>query len=137
MSVVCVWKFTDLPRATQWPATPPPKADRPTGGLSWSWCPFNKNLVLNRSGGGRGQIAWSCPDHHLLADLYPNQELGVHAPRIPPACGGMQRCAQRSTGGTRCSASAMRVVVRCGRWEEHTSELQSRGHLVCRLLLEK
>src|SRR5437870_13782088 len=28
----------------------------------------------------------------------------------------------------------------CGRWkrsEEHTSELQSRGHLVCRLLLEK
>src|SRR5215208_8423580 len=26
---------------------------------------------------------------------------------------------------------------RCGRSEEHTSELQSRGHLVCRLLLEK
>src|SRR5437870_10844945 len=27
--------------------------------------------------------------------------------------------------------------VRRGRSEEHTSELQSRGHLVCRLLLEK
>src|SRR5439155_13868760 len=26
---------------------------------------------------------------------------------------------------------------KCGRSEEHTSELQSRGHLVCRLLLEK
>src|SRR5437870_13269671 len=26
---------------------------------------------------------------------------------------------------------------RCRRSEEHTSELQSRGHLVCRLLLEK
>src|SRR5207253_4593341 len=26
---------------------------------------------------------------------------------------------------------------RCDRSEEHTSELQSRGHLVCRLLLEK
>src|SRR2546429_1784031 len=26
---------------------------------------------------------------------------------------------------------------RCGRSEEHTSELQSRLHLVCRLLLEK
>src|SRR5690625_6014936 len=25
----------------------------------------------------------------------------------------------------------------CGRSEEHTFELQSRGHLVCRLLLEK
>src|SRR5690625_6637752 len=28
-------------------------------------------------------------------------------------------------------------VVRKQRSEEHTSELQSRGHLVCRLLLEK
>src|SRR5439155_4227396 len=27
--------------------------------------------------------------------------------------------------------------VNCSRSEEHTSELQSRGHLVCRLLLEK
>src|SRR5690625_7035560 len=30
-----------------------------------------------------------------------------------------------------------RVLVREARSEEHTSELQSRGHLVCRLLLEK
>src|SRR5947209_13319198 len=29
------------------------------------------------------------------------------------------------------------VVERCGRSEEHTSELQSRQYLVCRLLLEK
>src|SRR5690625_6797189 len=28
-------------------------------------------------------------------------------------------------------------LTRTGRSEEHTSELQSRGHLVCRLLLEK
>src|SRR5690625_6854130 len=28
-------------------------------------------------------------------------------------------------------------VIGNGRSEEHTSELQSRGHLVCRLLLEK
>src|SRR5437870_7472347 len=37
--------------------------------------------------------------------------------------------------------SAMRCRLRSGRAqprsEEHTSELQSRGHLVCRLLLEK
>src|SRR5690625_5767507 len=37
---------------------------------------------------------------------------------------------------------ALRVVAFClllgvARSEEHTSELQSRGHLVCRLLLEK
>src|SRR5437870_9031135 len=30
-----------------------------------------------------------------------------------------------------------RVRAGIGRSEEHTSELQSRGHLVCRLLLEK
>src|SRR5690625_6929028 len=29
------------------------------------------------------------------------------------------------------------LYVKAGRSEEHTSELQSRGHLVCRLLLEK
>src|SRR5690625_5695937 len=31
------------------------------------------------------------------------------------------------------------TAARAGRWrsEEHTSELQSRGHLLCRLLLEK
>src|SRR2546429_4776750 len=33
--------------------------------------------------------------------------------------------------------SARNCVARIGRSEEHTSELQSRLHLVCRLLLEK
>src|SRR5690625_5650592 len=32
---------------------------------------------------------------------------------------------------------SLRVSLLGGRSEEHTSELQSRGHLVCRLLLEK
>src|SRR5439155_25047200 len=39
-----------------------------------------------------------------------------------------------------CMSSARRTDVPhrcCARSEEHTSELQSRGHLVCRLLLEK
>src|SRR5437870_6839414 len=31
----------------------------------------------------------------------------------------------------------LHLVAPCSRSEEHTSELQSRGHLVCRLLLEK
>src|SRR5439155_14183123 len=34
-------------------------------------------------------------------------------------------------------ASPAAVLLPAGRSEEHTSELQSRGHLVCRLLLEK
>src|SRR3712207_7142472 len=39
-----------------------------------------------------------------------------------------------------CSASTCREAATCGsarRSEEHTSELQSRQYLVCRLLLEK
>src|SRR2546426_12509444 len=34
-------------------------------------------------------------------------------------------------------SNALRVLVRLGRSEEHTSELQSPCNLVCRLLLEK
>src|SRR5690625_7121846 len=37
-----------------------------------------------------------------------------------------------------CDETALKTIVRSvPRSEEHTSELQSRGHLVCRLLLEK
>src|SRR5690625_6044883 len=35
------------------------------------------------------------------------------------------------------AARSSRIIGRPTRSEEHTSELQSRGHLVCRLLLEK
>src|SRR5437660_9642675 len=42
-----------------------------------------------------------------------------------------ERASPRTQGGYRCPA------CRNLRSEEHTSELQSRGHLVCRLLLEK
>src|SRR3712207_8468102 len=38
---------------------------------------------------------------------------------------------------TRRCARRMTTTMRCARSEEHTSELQSRQYLVCRLLLEK
>src|SRR5439155_6724011 len=42
-------------------------------------------------------------------------------------------------GGRGRTSSIFRMMAepRISRSEEHTSELQSRGHLVCRLLLEK
>src|SRR2546429_1116322 len=56
-----------------------------------------------------------------------------------PAASGRQ-CAARD----RCGAGlwlhqllALQPCLQTGRSEEHTSELQSRLHLVCRLLLEK
>src|SRR5690625_6898325 len=42
------------------------------------------------------------------------------------------------TSSRSCSKAIMATsALRITRSEEHTSELQSRGHLVCRLLLEK
>src|SRR5690625_5752550 len=38
---------------------------------------------------------------------------------------------------TDCAAARPTSTAKSTRSEEHTSELQSRGHLVCRLLLEK
>src|SRR5690625_6190953 len=43
----------------------------------------------------------------------------------------------RRPNGSQINAEAAGVAVDERRSEEHTSELQSRGHLVCRLLLEK
>src|SRR5437870_6194174 len=56
-------------------------------------------------------------------------------PRPPPA-------ASRRSGGVvlphrRPRPPSPRLAAIRPRSEEHTSELQSRGHLVCRLLLEK
>src|SRR5687768_17703974 len=51
---------------------------------------------------------------------------------------GCRRSLTRPIGHSpTCSASATDVARSAGRSEEHTSELQSRLHLVCRLLLEK
>src|SRR3712207_7063815 len=50
-----------------------------------------------------------------------------------PPCGGRLRSHRRTVD----HRAAARVRVTARRSEEHTSELQSRQYLVCRLLLEK
>src|SRR5690625_6557661 len=57
--------------------------------------------------------------------------LSVLAPFALVACDGRQ---SEVSGG---QAAAPNFTYSPERSEEHTSELQSRGHLVCRLLLEK
>src|SRR5690625_6709416 len=54
--------------------------------------------------------------------------------RSPPFQGG--RCNRYFFSFKTLKLSIKRKVIHI-RSEEHTSELQSRGHLVCRLLLEK
>src|SRR5437870_9946382 len=52
--------------------------------------------------------------------------------RIPPWNSRKSSCCS-----ARSSSCRRKRGRSCSRSEEHTSELQSRGHLVCRLLLEK
>src|SRR3712207_7747731 len=70
---------------------------------------FRSEILL--SGEFVGALA---ADHHVRAVLH-------HGP------GEAHRIAGRGRSGDRA----------CGRSEEHTSELQSRQYIVCRLLLEK
>src|SRR3712207_7548429 len=58
----------------------------------------------------------------------PHRPLGVRPPAAPPR--------QRSLMDARCFTVGA-IAENCWRSEEHTSELQSRQYLVCRLLLEK
>src|SRR3989442_7737989 len=59
---------------------------------------------------------------------------GRRGRNAPPPRSGRDRTNRRRGND---SSTACRCGVRPARSEEHTSELQSRPHLVCRLLLEK
>src|SRR3989442_9896284 len=58
---------------------------------------------------------------------------------LESAFGGSARSRSADRKSTRLNSSHVRIsyAVFCLKKEEHTSELQSRPHLVCRLLLEK
>src|SRR3712207_7505697 len=55
----------------------------------------------------------------------------------PGPAAGLSAGGGRSFFSAGLSSSLAPARVWCGRSEEHTSELQSRQYLVCRLLLEK
>src|SRR5690625_6217457 len=91
--------------------------------------------------------------HHYCCFLTPASPPSIHTlslhdalpilrppPRWPPRTGTSAPAPpRRSARGRRRRSPAARRPGRGRRprSEEHTSELQSRGHLVCRLLLEK
>src|SRR3712207_7637810 len=63
-----------------------------------------------------------------------------HRCSSPPCCSSSARCRSTRRPGRRCCttpATRRRGSMPASRSEEHTSELQSRQYLVCRLLLEK
>src|SRR3989442_4437820 len=62
----------------------------------------------------------------------------LHEPSTSPPPATNSRSASTDRKSTRLNSSHVRIsyAVFCLRSKEHTSELQSRPHLVCRLLLE-
>src|SRR2546422_5368246 len=90
--------------------------------------------------------SWACtsitnPKSVGRLPLTSRHESPASSDRITSQC----FCMNSTLGRERCSAmrctqwpiSAFGSGMYCERSEEHTSELQSRLHLVCRLLLEK
>src|SRR3712207_8857279 len=79
-----------------------------------------------------------------LHDALPISELGdrqveglvVGSPRVPSEVEGLDGRYRPSRGVRGFGAARVRTLL-VPRSEEHTSELQSRQYLVCRLLLEK
>src|SRR5205809_5245593 len=93
-------------------------------------------------------IFYNCYRHHLDLHSFPTRRSSdLSTPDAPTHMDSMsalsdflvRRC--RPTCGFRTAEKAQELVggthTWAGRSEEHTSELQSRLHLVCRLLLEK
>src|SRR5205814_8462692 len=66
-----------------------------------------------------------------------NAASGASGQAALPDLGGEVEDAASGSGGASTSANGGDTAHAPGRSEEHTSELQSLRHLVCRLLLEK
>src|SRR3989449_2665924 len=70
-----------------------------------------------------------------LCHVFPLQELVSF---VKKGCSVLEWCGEHSLFGKAITCVAATTLLEQGRRsEEHTSELQSRLHLVCRLLLEK
>src|SRR3712207_8433518 len=76
-----------------------------------------------------------------LHDALPICRRNTPAPKrcSPGRLGALPSWPRCRTGSARCARRRRSLGPRSGSWrsEEHTSELQSRQYLVCRLLLEK
>src|SRR3546814_10223725 len=70
-------------------------------------------------------------------NVYLDDEDRLRAVALPRALGVAARAIGRGVDAEDALTAAREMILAAGRSEEHTSELQSLTHLVCRLLLEK
>src|SRR5690606_39848802 len=104
-------------------------------------------LYLASAADPRGLPAFPTRRSSDLGTWRPGSASSTTCPRPSPPRGRRSRCCPRTrrppsaptpSPSTRGCCSSGTTTARCpARSEEHTSELQSRENLVCRLLLEK
>src|SRR3712207_7007351 len=78
-----------------------------------------------------------CRSDSVDSDTTSANPVGVASSPFPPASTSRPRDSSSTAGTGTGSVPWWGVIVPDPRSEEHTSELQSRQYLVCRLLLEK
>src|SRR5207249_10295342 len=79
----------------------------------------------------------SCYAPHRLLHSFPTRRSSDLALRSGPCHCGQSNCPPKAFCAEVATMRASAIFRYMGRSEEHTSELQSRFDLVCRLLLEK
>src|SRR5437870_9804792 len=101
--------------------------------------PEHVSLVVQALPSSHGAVLGACTQpvagsHESMVQTFPSSQLRAGPPVHRPF-------EQASPVVQALPSSQAKVFAACthpaARSEEHTSELQSRGHLVCRLLLEK
>src|SRR5207249_7707713 len=81
-------------------------------------------------------IVWIAFKAHVLGEVFRFHQL-TDIVKIRADAAECRICADRFRGGFSEIGHDQAVMISARRSEEHTSELQSRFDLVCRLLLEK
>src|SRR5258708_24798810 len=85
----------------------------------------------------RTVLIWFTPVCYLNTSTTKNRPPPKWSEFAGPAAPSFFRTSTDSCFGTIPKTLSVEVLKKDGRSEEHTSELQSPDHLVCRLLLEK
>src|SRR5690625_6452099 len=103
----------------------------------WRWAPLDVSLHLART--PYEEISVSLGMAELVSEAHHVQAATRDVLSVDPEIVAYLCTSGSFINGVSGEAELRQAIVAAGapRSEEHTSELQSRGHLVCRLLLEK
>src|SRR5690625_7054201 len=82
-------------------------------------------------------VSDNCKHCESLLSFIEEKDISYELKNVSKSHTARQELRQQDIYGTAVTFIDNEIFLGVPRSEEHTSELQSRGHLVCRLLLEK